>query len=361
MKTGIVGLPSSGKTTLFKALIGSSVPIFFDKVNIGNAKVYDPNIEELSRFFKPKKTTFAEINFMDIPGVPKGSENAKRRNEIFSSIKKVDTVIEVVDGFTRDDFESQILSFDSDLILMDIEVIERRLERLSREKGSSTNELEQKILSTCLSELNKESPLRNLELSEDEINSIRSFEFFTLKPILYVINISDDNIQKREEIVNRTSDNLLKRSAGFRGVNLNLINHKKTLIIALPVSLEKDLSELEGKEMEEFMESYGLKSPALPEVVDKTMELMHYNVFYTTGEDEVRGWLFEKGLNARRVAGKIHSDIERGFIAAEVISFENFKSINFSFKEAKIKGILRIEGEKYIVKDKEIVHFRFNV
>lgn len=346
MRAGIVGLPASGKTTLFVSLVGDSVNISFDKPNIGSVKVFDKNIVELSEFFKPKKTTFAEIIFVDIPSVPGGAENAKRRNEIFSSIRKVDILIEVIAGFTRNDLEREIMSFDSDLILMDLDVAEKRVERLKREKLDPQKELEQKTISKCLEELNSNKPLRNLELSEDENNSIRSFEFFTIKPLLYIVNISDDSIKSAHEIEKSLSSKF---------------EFGKTLFLVIPAELEKELSELKGAELEEFLESYGLERPALPEVVNKTMSLMNYNVFYTAGEDEVRSWLFEQGSNARKVAGKIHSDIERGFIAAEVISFDDFKSVGFSFKEAKSRGLLRIEGEKYVVKGKEIVHFRFNV
>jgi GTP-binding protein YchF len=346
VKAGIVGLPSSGKTTLFEALVGANTNISFDKPNIGTTKVFDKNIVELAESFNPKKTTFAELTFVDIPGVPSGLENSKRRNEIFSSIKKVDVLIEVVNSFTRDDLETQISSFDSDLILMDLDVSEKRLGRIKREKLDPSKELEHKIIAKCLEELNEERPLRNLEFSEDDINAISSFEFFTLKPTLYILNIRDASIKSAKEI-----ESGLSKKITFR----------KTLFLALPAGLEKELSDMKSEEADEFLKSYGLELPALPEVVKKTMELMNYNVFYTVGEDEVRSWLFEKGLNARRVAGKIHSDIERGFIAAEVISFEDFKSVKFSFKEAKEKGLLRIEGEKYDVKDKEVVHFRFNV
>ncbi|MGB9694565.1 MAG: DUF933 domain-containing protein [Caldisericaceae bacterium] len=346
MKAGIVGLPASGKTTLFMSLIKDSANISFDKPNIGSVKVFDKNIVELSEFFKPKKTTFAEITFVDIPGVPGGSENTKRRNEIFSSIRKVDTLIEVVDGFTTNDFEREILTFDADLVLMDLDIAEKRAEKLKREKLDAQKEIEQKAILRCLEELNDNRPLRNIDFTEDELNSLRSFEFLTLKPTLFIVNISDERIGSSKEI-----EQSLSARFGF----------KKTAFIAVPAELEKELSELNGAELEEFLKSYDLKSPVLPEVVEKTMQLMNYNVFYTAGEDEVRSWLFEKGLNARKVAGKIHSDIERGFIAAEVISFDDFKKVGFSFKEAKSRGILRIEGEKYIVKDKEIVHFRFNV
>ena len=346
MKTGIVGLPLSGKTTLFKALVGPDFQTLFDKPNIGSVKVPDPNIEDLAEFFKPKKKTFAEIIFVDIPGVPGGAENSKRRNEIYTSIRKVDALIEVIDSFSRNDVYEQIASFDSDLIIMDLDVVEKRLERLSKEKLDSIKGFEKESLEKCLLELNKDLPLRNIRLTGEEIKVLSSFEFLTLKPLIYLINVKDSEIEEGKKVVEE-----LRNRTGIKGTNF----------ISLPLKLESEITELSENEKKEFLSSYGLEEPALPEVIHATMDALNYNVFYTTGEDEVKSWLFEKGLNARAVAGKVHSDIERGFIAAEVISFEDFRKVGFSFKEAKSKGLLRIEGENYIVKNKEVVHFRFNV
>jgi hypothetical protein len=344
MKTGIVGLPLSGKTTLFKALVGTGAKPSFDKPNIGNAKVFDPNILELSNFFKPKKTTYAEITFVDIPGVPKGAENTKRRNEIFSHIKQVDALLEVIDGFSDGYIERKIMDFDSDLIIMDLDVVEKRLEKLSKEKAEPKKEMEKKLLERCLNELNSEKPIRSLELSREEKNLISPFGFFSIKPILYLLNVKDDEIEKGKFLEREFSEK-------FKGF----------LFLSLPVKLESELIDLTEEELSEFLKSYGLERPALPEVIEVTMKILNYQTFYTVGEDEVRAWVIEKGLSARSAAGIIHSDIERGFIAAEVIPFKDFKSLNFSFNEAKLKGLLRIEGENYVLREKEIVHFRFNI
>lgn len=347
MKAGIIGLPTSGKTTLFKALIGRELPISFDKPNVGTVKVIDPELTELSNAFHPKKTTPAEIDFVDIPGVPIGEENKKRRAEIYASIRKVNALVEVVDAFSHTrDIESSIQEFDSDLIIMDLDVVERRLERLKKEKLDPAKERELNILKKCADALEKEIPLRNVELTEEEKHSIKSFEFFTLKPVLYVINISDTDINQGGQI---------KASLEKKSSNTN------SSFIVMPVELELELSKLNEEDREEFLSSYGLNKQILPEFIDAAYSLLNYETFYTVGKDEVKAWTITKGTNARKAAGKIHSDIERGFIAAEVISFEDFKSVNFSFKEAKEKGILRIEGENYIIKNKEIVHFRFNV
>jgi hypothetical protein len=346
MKTGIVGLPSSGKTMLFKALVGTSVQISYDKPNIGNAKVFDPNILELSNFFKPQKTTYAEITFVDIPGVPKGIENAKRRNEIFSHIRQVDALIEVVDAFSGEGVETKIVDFDSDLIIMDLDVVEKRLERLNKEKLDPKKEMEKKLLEKCLNELNAERPIRVLELSREEKSLISPFGFFSIKPVLYLLNVKDSEIDRGKTLRNQLSEKF---------------KFNKNLFLSLPVELETELSDLSEAELSEFVKSYGLERPALPEVIEATMKILNYQTFYTIGEDEVRAWIVEKGTNARSAAGTIHSDIERGFIAAEVISIDDFRSLNFSFKDAKAKGLLRIEGENYVLREHEIVHFRFNV
>ena len=344
MKTGIVGLPSSGKTMLFKALVGTGAKLSFDKPNIGNVKLFDPNVLELSNFFKLKKTIYAEITFVDIPGVPKGVENAKRRNEIFSHIRQVDALVEVVDAFSDEYVERKIIDFDSDLIIMDLDAVEKRLERLSEEKLDSKKEMERKLLERCLNELNSEKPIRSLELNKEEKNLVSPFGFFSIKPVLYLLNVKDTEIEKGKSLENQLSEK-------FKGL----------LFLSLPVKLESELMDLTEEELSEFLKSYGLEKPALPEVIEATMKILNYQTFYTIGEDEVRAWIIEKGSNARNAAGIIHSDIERGFIAAEVISFDDFKRLNFSFSEAKSKGLLRIEGENYILKEKEVVHFRFNV
>ncbi len=346
MKVGITGLQSSGKTTLFKALTGNEENVSFDKPNIGSVKVIDPNLDNLSEVFHPKKTTPAEVTFVDIPGLPYGFENKKRRNELFSAIRKVDALVEVVDAFSGTvDAENAIKSFDSELYLMDLEVIEKRLERIKKEKKDQKTKNEEEILLKCREALENEKPLISLGFNENEVIVIKSFEFFTLKPILYVVNISDANLSKKSElrskvkgIIDPTSD-----------------------VIVVPVDLEYELSELSDEEKIEFLASYGLEKPILPEFIEAAYRLLGYETFYTVGEDEVRAWTIKKGTNARRAAGRIHSDIERGFIAAEVVSFKDFESVNFSFKDAKAKGLLRIEGENYIVQDRDIVHFRFNV
>lgn len=346
MKTGIVGLPASGKTTLFKALVPGNTLLEYEKPNIGSIKVPDKNVDELADFFKPKKKTYAEIIIVDIPGAPTGPENAKRRNEIFSHIKKVDAFIEVVNAFSRSDIYEEIITFESDLILSDIDIVEKRLDRLSKEKLDPQKEFEKRVLEKCYEELDKELPLRNLEITKEEKHALSSFEFYSIKPVIYVINIQDSALSKSNEVI-----------ASIR----NKVQFKNTEILCMPLKLEQEISELNEEEKKEFLSSYGLNEPALPEVIRVTMDLLGLNVFYTVGEDEVKAWLFEKSLNARATAGKVHSDIERGFIAAEVISYDDFKLVGFSFKEAKAKGFLRIEGENYVVKDKEVVHFRFNV
>ncbi len=346
MRIGITGLPSSGKTTLFKSLVGSDVSVSFDKPNIGSVKVSDPELYTLSDVFKPKKTTPAEITFVDIPGIPEGYENKKRRNELFSSIKKADALVEVVDLFSgTSDPEDLIKAFDSDLILLDLDVVERRLERLKKEKKTAKSEREKAVLEKCASVLEEEKPLSELDLSNDEIVLLRSFEFFTLKPILYVLNISDSEIKNRGNLINEVK----------RIVTL------KSEVIAVPVSLELELSELSEEDKKEFLSSYGLEKSVLSEFLEASYKLLGYITFYTVGKDEVKAWTIKKGTNARKAAGKIHSDIERGFIAAEVISYKDFAKVNFSFKKAKEEGLLRVEGENYTISDKEIVHFRFNV
>ncbi len=346
MKIGITGLPSSGKTTLFKALVGSKAQVFFDKPNTGTVKVEDSRLQKLSEVFKPKKTTPAEITFVDIPGIPVGYESKKRRNEIFSYIKKADALVEVVDLFSGvSEPEDSIKNFDSDLIIMDLDIIEKRLERLKKEKKAATLTREKAILEKCMKVLESEKPLTEAGLTEEELHLLKSFEFFTLKPVLYVLNIKDSMIDRKEELIEKVKKTVSEKSE----------------VMAIPVSLELELSELSGEDKIEFLSSYGLNKAILPEFTESSYRLLGYITFYTVGEDEVKAWTIERGTNARKAAGKIHSDIERGFIAAEVISYRDFENVGFSFKTAKENGLLRLEGENYILNDREIVHFRFNV
>ncbi|MEF3245492.1 MAG: DUF933 domain-containing protein [Caldisericaceae bacterium] len=346
MKIAIIGPQQTGKTTLLKSLSKDESSVSFEKENIKDIKIYDKNVLELSSYFNPKKTTFATLTFVDVPGIPTGFDEKKRRNELLSSIRQFDALVVVLDAFSKEDFLTDIKLFDSDLILFDLDVVEKRLEKLAKEKFTPEKALEQKTLLKFKDSLDKEIPLRNLELTNEENLITKSFGLFTIKPTLYVMNIDEDKIKNSEEMVKTAREN---------------INFKNTEFVCLPILLLYELEQLSDEEKQEFLNTYNLKQDAISEVVENALKLLDLNVFYTVGEDEVRAWLFERGLNAKRVAGKIHSDIERGFIAAEVISYKDFKSVNFSFKEAKANGLLRIEGANYIVQDKEIVHFRFNV
>jgi len=346
MKIAIIGPQQTGKTTLLKALSKDEGSVSFEKENIKDVKIFDKNVLELSSHFNPKKTTFATLTFVDVPGIPTGFDEKKRRNELLSNIRQFDALIVVLDAFSKEDFLTDIKLFDGDLILFDLDVVEKRLEKLTKEKLTPEKALEQKTLLKFKDSLDKEIPLRNLELTNEEKLITKSFGLFTIKPTLYVMNIDEDKVKNSEEMVKTAKEHL---------------NFKNTEFVCLPVLLLYELEQLSDEEKQEFLNTYNLKQDAVSEVVEHALKLLDLNVFYTVGEDEVRAWLFERGLNAKRVAGKIHSDIERGFIAAEVISYEDFKSVNFSFKDARANGLLRIEGANYIVQDKEIVHFRFNV
>jgi GTP-binding protein YchF len=313
MKVGIIGLPRTGKTTLFKALIKKEVPISFENPNVGSVKVIDYELDKLSSIFHPKKTIPAEISFVDIPGIPVGIENKRRRTEIYTSIKKVDALVEVVDDFSGlRDTESSIKEFDADLIIIDLDVVERRLERLRKEKRDAEKEREKTVLEKCFSILNSEKPLRDGKLSEEEKHVVKSFEFFTLKPVLYVINISDDKIGKRDEI----REFLVKKFLG-----------EHFIFIVMPVKLELELSELSEDDKKEFLSSYGLEKQALPEFIDAAYLLLNYETFYTVVNDEVKAWTITKGTNARSAAGNVHSDIERGFMPGKKASSELRESI----------------------------------
>jgi hypothetical protein len=350
MKIGIIGLPQTGKTTLFESLTRGTAQVSQSRTNVAAVSVTDPDLEFLSSVFRPKKTTPASVEFADVPGIPSGQENAARRNELLKDVKNVDALVEVFDAFSEPPsvagLVSQIESFELDLALVDLDIVEHRLERMKKEKMTPLLEREHELLVSAQSCLSAGKALRSLGLSDTDKKLLNSYAFITLKPVMYAVNIT-----MTDEAAAQHLESELGAAAG----------QVEATVMVLDAKLEREISELPSAEQIEFLQEFGLSKSAIDTFIGRAYELLRLETFYTAGEDECKAWVIEAGTQARGAAGKIHSDIARGFIAAEVISLDDFRKADNSFKVAKEKGLLRIEGESYVVKNKEIAHFRFNV
>ncbi len=352
MKVGIVGFAGSGKTTVFNTLTGLKAEVGGyggkEKANIGIIKVPDSRIEELARIYKPKKKVYAEMNFVDVAG-PQG-EAAKSGSQLdtklVAEMREADALVHVVRGFENPTIEQgvdllrDIKGFETELILADLIPLENRLARMKKEK---TNPQEKEVVEQCKAALDEEKPLRSLDFSPDQWQLLAGFRFLTQKPIMLLVNLAEDQIGKAlpAEVEKYASDN------GYK-------------LISMCGKAEMEISELPPEEQGDFLRDLGIAEPARDKFIRASYELLDLISFLTAGEDECRAWTIRRNTTAHRAAGKIHSDIERGFIRAEVIAYHDFIAVG---SEAKCRetGKLRLEGKEYVVQDGDIINFRFNV
>lgn len=365
MKLGIIGLPNSGKTTVFNALTAQAIeavayptPIGED-AHVGIVKVPDARIDRLSEIYKPKKTTFADVTCVDITGFATGISASKQKAKVFDQVWDVDAIIHVVRAYEDQavvhpdgdiDPVRDAAALDLELVFHDLELVETRLERIanSMKKGIGAGlEPERDILERFRAQLEEEKPLRNLTLSDEEHAVIGSLQFVSLKPELVVLNVGEDDIGNET-----TAGTLASLGAHFEG--------KDTEVFSLCGKIEMELTQLEPDEARAFLEDLGIGEPAMNLVIRKAYELLGLISFFTSGEDEVKAWTIRNGTHAVKAAGKIHSDIERGFIRAETISYDDFIAAGSTVKGKEL-GTLRLEGKDYMVQDGDIVNFRFNV
>ena len=347
MKIGLVGFPGSGKSTVFNALTGMSVETGYGskagKANIGVVKVPDARVDKLAEIYKPKKTTYAEITFTDLAGG--GGAGSGLDRSVLNNMREVDALCQVVQAFPSPDGSpgdplGQILGLEAETILADLELLERRVERLQKDRSNPRElELIQRLLAHC----EAEKPLRTLELDPAELKQISGYRFLSQKPLLLVLNVAEDAIG--DEVPAQIS-----AAAAERGLGL----------VVLSAQVEMDIAQMPPEDQAEFLESLGLTEPAKNRFITAAYELIDLISMLTSGEDECRAWPVPRNTPAPRAAGKIHSDIERGFIRAEVVRFDDLVALG---SEAKCKeaGKLRVEGKDYIIQDGDIVHFRFNV
>ncbi len=362
-KCGIVGLPNVGKSTTFNALSrsnaeSSNFPFCTIEPNVGMAYVNDKRLYELAKLVNPKKITPAVVEFVDIAGLVKGaSSGAGLGNKFLSHIRDVQVIVHIVRCFKDEDVVRQegdidpkgdIETIDTELMLADLQTIENRMNRVSKlaKSGDKKAKEEMLILDKFKENLEKGVALRRLDIKNDNEKAvIKELRLLSAKPVIYVANVSEDDIEGNEysDIV----DNIAK-SEGFPS-------------IILSSKIEEEISKLETpEERKEFMDMMGLKESGLDKLVKTGYSMLGLITFFTAGEKEVRGWTIKKGTTAKEAAGVIHSDIERGFIRAEITSYDDYIACGGE-KEAKEKGLVRIEGKDYIVKDGDVVYFRFNV
>jgi len=356
MKIGLVGLPKSGKTSLFNLLTGASVATSSfggsrAEMHSGVARVPDERVDRLSALFKPKKTTFASFEVVDLAGITKGDREGLDAKEF----RNADALLHVVRAFAdasgaAPNPKGDIADLETELILADLEVVERRLERLEatiKKKRVDADVREQAILLRLKPALESETPIRAAGLSDDDVRAIRGFTFLSQKPILHCLNLSEKEIDRAKTLV---------ESFGLG----EIAGHAGTAVGWVSAVIEAEVAQLAGEEQAAFLADLGLSEPAIKRVLRDCYGLLGLLSFFTVGDDEVRAWSVPRGTRAQDAAGAIHSDIARGFIRAEVIRWDDLVATG-SHTEAVKRGVQRVEGKDYVVVDGDVLNIRFNV
>jgi GTP-binding protein YchF len=356
MKTGIIGLPQVGKTSLFKILTKARLEErgHSREAHIGVARVPDERLDKLSALYSPKKTTYASVEFVDVAAI---GQEALKETAFLASLRQVDALIHVLRAFEEESIPHvgpidplrDIRNVEFDLMISDLAQVEKRLERVDKDlKKQRTGELEREhaLLLRSKAALEKEQPLRELEMTPEEKKLIKGFMFLSQKPILYAVNISES------ATLGNDLDSAVSR------FKLDEVAHRPNAgATAICGKVEAELAEMDDEEAAEFLSSYGLHESGLVRLIHKSYELLGLISFFTAGDDECRAWTVPLGSKAPQAAGAIHTDLEHHFIRAETIRWDNLLDAG-SEAAARAKGTLRVEGKEYVVQDGDVLHIR---
>lgn len=364
LKAGIVGLPNVGKSTLFNAITNQKIlaenyPFATIEPNVGIVTVPDIRMDRLRSMYEPNKFIPTAYEFTDIAGLVKGASHGEGLgNKFLSHIREVDAIVEVVRCFVNDkiihvdgsvDPIRDIETINLELSIADLDIINNRLEKVSKKARTTKDKeaiMEVEALERAKKALEENTPLRQVEFSKEEQKLLKSYSFLTLKPMIYLANIDEEELGKED-------NSYVKQVKEYAKL-------ENSQVVSLCCKTEEDLSELSSEDKKEMLEALGLKDSGLDQLIRTTYDILGLATYFTVGKDEVRAWTFPKGMNAKKCAGIIHTDFEKGFIRAEVMSYNDLIEYGSELK-VKEAGKARLEGKDYIMQDGDICHFRFNV